>query len=145
MPNQSLRRLLGVIRKGLFFYIGKENESIVNYVHVSDVVDAMILCGSDKKCLGEVFNLSQSTTVENMINSFSFEMESNKKIIRFPKYLVRVIVAVFGWVPNFPLTSSRVDALTGRCIYDSLKVQTVLGFKYSMTLEERFELFAKQN
>jgi nucleoside-diphosphate-sugar epimerase len=145
MPNESLRRLLELVRKGLFFFIGKENESLVNYVHVSDVVDALLLCGSDKKSLGEVFNLSQSSTVENMINSFSFEMESEKKILRLPKYFVRVIAAVLGWIPSFPLTSSRVDALTGRCIYNSTKVQKVLGFKYSMTLEERFESFAKQN
>ena len=29
-------------------------------------------------------------------------------------------------------------------VYNSTKVQKVLGFKYSMTLEERFVLFAKQ-
>jgi nucleoside-diphosphate-sugar epimerase len=140
MPNQSLRSLLYVARKGLFFFIGKENTSLVNYVHVTDVVEALTRCGSDDKALGEVFNLSQSTTVEKMITSF----ESDKKILRLPEWIVRIIAGIFGWVPRFPLTPSRVDALTGRCVYNSTKVQKVLGFKYSMTLEEGFELFAKQ-
>ena len=144
MPNQSLRGLLRTIQKGLFFYIGKENKSLVNYVHIADVVEALICCGSDDKALGEVFNLSQSETVEKMITSFASGIGSDKKILRFPEIVVRVLVSVFGKIPKFPLTSSRVDALTGRCVYESIKVQKILGFKYSMTLEERFVLFSKQ-
>ena len=144
MPNQSLKSLLRTIQKGLFFYIGKEDKSLVNYVHITDVVEALMCCGSDDKALGEVFNLSQSETVEKMITSFASGIGSDKKILRFPEIVVRVLVSVFGKIPKFPLTSSRVDALTGRCVYDSTKVQKILGFKYSMTLEERFVLFSKQ-
>jgi len=144
MPNQSLRGLLRTIQKGLFFYIGKEDKSLVNYVHIADVVEALMCCGSDDKALGEVFNLSQSETVEKMITSFASGIGSDKKILRLPEIVVRVLVSVFGKIPKFPLTSSRVDALTGRCVYDSIKVQKILGFKYSMTLEERFVLFSKQ-
>ena len=144
MPNQSLKGLLRTIQKGLFFYIGKENKSLVNYVHIADVVEALICCGSDDKALGEVFNLSQSETVEKMITSFASGIGSDKKILRFPEIVVRVLVSVFEKIPKFLLTSSRVDALTGRCVYDSSKVQKKLGFKYSMTLEERFVLFSKQ-
>ena len=67
-----------------------------------------------------------------------------KKILRLPKSVVRVIVVIFGRISGFPLTSSRFDALTGRCIYNSTKMQKILAFKYSMTLEERFVLFAKK-
>ena len=140
MPNQSLRGLLSSIHKGLFFFIGKENESLVNYIHVSDVINALICCGSHEKSLGGVFNLSQSTTVEKMITAFA----PDKKILRLPKSVVSVIVVIFGRISGFPLTSSRFDALTGRCIYNSTKMQKILAFKYSMTLEERFVLFAKK-
>ena len=144
MPNQSLRGMLHAVRKGLFFFIGKENKYLVNYIHVTDVVNALMCCGSNDKALGEVFNLSQLTTVEKMITSFAFGMGSNKKILRLPEGIVRVVAGIFGYIPRFPLTSSRIDALTGRCIYNSDKVQKILEFKYSMTLEERFVLFAKQ-
>jgi len=145
MPNQSLRGLLRTIHKGLFFFIGKENKSLVNYVHVVDVIEVLMRCGSNEKSLGEVFNLSQSTTVEKMIASFASGMKrADKKILRLPESVVRILVYVLERFPGFPLTSSRVDALTGRCIYNSTKVQKILRFKYSMTLEERFVLFAKQ-
>jgi nucleoside-diphosphate-sugar epimerase len=144
MPNQSLRGLLHAIRRGLFFFIGKENESLVNYIHVADVVNALICCGSHERSLGKVFNLSQSATVEKMINSFASGMESDKKILRLSEGIVRVVAGIFGWIPGFPLASSRVDALTSKCVYNSTKVQRILGFRHSMTLEERFELFSKQ-
>ena len=143
MPNQSLRGLLHAVRKGLFFFTGKENESLVNYIHVQDVVEALVLCGTNDKALGEVFNLSQSTTVENMIASFMSGSASEKKILRFPEAVVRVAAVIFGSIPGFPLTSSRVDALTNKCVYDSTKVQKSLGFRYSMTLEEGLKLFSK--
>ena len=144
MPNQSLRSLLQTVNRGLFFFIGKENKSLVNYIHVTDVVNALMCCGSNDKGLGEIFNLSQLTTVEKMITSFAFGMKSNKKILRLPEGVVRVFVNIFEHISGFPLTSPRVDALTSRCIYNSDKVQKILGFKYSMTLEEGFVLFAKQ-
>jgi len=144
MPNQSLRSLLNTLHRGLFFFIGKENKSLVNYIHVADVVEAIIQCGSNDKALGEVFNLSQSTTVEKMIASFASGMGTDKKILRLPEVVARMIVSIGGLIPGFPLTSSRVDALTNRCIYSSTKVQKILKFKYPMTLEERFLLFAKQ-
>ena len=143
MPNQSLRRLLHAVRNGLFFFTGKENESLVNYIHVEDVVEALILCSSNDEALGEVFNLSQSTTVENMIASFMSRSSFDKKILRFPEGVVRLAAAIFGCIPEFPLTSSRVDALTNKCVYDSTKVQKILGFRYSMTLEDGLELFSK--
>jgi len=144
MPNKSLTGLLYAVRKGFFFYIGKKNKSVVNYIHVSDVVDALIHCGSNEEALGEVFNLSQSTTVEGMISYFASGMESNKKILRLPEEGVRMIVSFSKWFPGFPLTPSRVDALTGRCVYDSTKIEKKIGFRCAMALEERFKLFAKQ-
>lgn len=144
MPNQSLNGLLRAIHMGLFFFIGRKDRSLVNYVHVTDVVIALVCCGSDEKALGEVFNISQLTTVDKMITSCAYGMKTHKKILRLPEIVVRTVVGMFGRVPRFPLTSSRVDALTSRCIYNSTKIQSLLGFKFYMTLEERFELFAKQ-
>ena len=63
---------------------------------------------------------------------------------QLPKGGVRIVVIIFWRIPGFPLISSRIDVLTGKCVYNSNKIQRVLGFKYSMILEQGFELFAKQ-
>ena len=144
MPNQSLRALLDALRRGIFVFVGKEDEALVNYVHVTDVVDALILCGFSEKALGEVFIVSQSSTVSNMILSLASGIQSEKKILRFPEPFIRFIAAIFGWIPAFPLTSRRVNALTGKCVYNSNKIEKILDFRYSMTLEEGLKLFARK-
>jgi nucleoside-diphosphate-sugar epimerase len=144
MPNNSLREMLNAINKGLFFFIGKKNKFLVSYIHVEEVIEALICCGNDKRSISETFNLSQSITVENMITSFASGLGYEKYIYRFPENLVRYFVKFFEKFHGFPLTTSRVDALTNSCFYDSSKIQDVLGFNFSFTLEERLELFANQ-
>ena len=116
----------------------------MNYVHVDDVVDMLFILSTNKRALGQIFNLSQSISIEKMIKALRLGNTSKKKILRLPEIIVRLIAKIFVWIPKFPLTTSRVDALTNECIYISKKAEKELGFKFAMTLEERFELFAKK-
>ena len=142
MRNQSLSQLLEMVRKGFFFYIG-EVGALVNYVNVKDVVDALVMCGIDDSALGNTYILSQTTEVEQMVESFSSGLDIERKPFRLPEWPFRQLAKVFGWLPGFPLTVSRIDALTGCCRYDSNKIREDLGFEFDFTLEERFQSFAK--
>ena len=42
MPNQSLFQLIKMVKRGWFFFVGKKR-AVVNYVHVENVIDALIL------------------------------------------------------------------------------------------------------
>ena len=117
--------------------------------------DDIIMCLQQPECavISDTTALAPYGALKNNIGSISGygwtarffqDYVNDKKILRFPEIVVRLLVSVFEKIPKFLLTSSRVDALTGRCVYDSSKVQKKLGFKYSMTLEERFVLFSKQ-
>jgi len=59
-----------------------------------------------------------------------------------PEWPIRKLAMVIGWLPGFPLTVSRVDALTGRCYYDSNKIREKLGFEFFSSLENRFVQFS---
>jgi len=143
MPNQSLYRMFSMIKQGLFFFIGKKGATL-NYIHVDDVVNALINCGESRNSIGEVFNISQSITIEKMINSTMEELNIERNFLRFPEWLIRSIVFVFRAAPKFPLKTSRIDALTGKCIYNSKKIQKLLGFEFKTSLEESFKLFIKE-
>jgi len=134
MPNKSLFQLVYMIRKGLFFYLGKKG-ALMNYVHVEDVVQALVHCGGDNHALGKSYNLSQTIEIEQMVQSLLSSLGLDRKIFRFPEQLIRKLVQFFSVIPNFPLTISRIDALTGRCYYDSSKIMSELGFKFKLTLE----------
>ena len=143
MPNQSLNRMFSMIEKGMFFYIGRKGATL-NYIYIDDVVNALITCGESKHAIGEVFNISQTITIEKMISAIMEKLDLERKFLRFPEWLIRIIVFVFRAVPKFPLTLGRINALTGKCIYNSNKIQKLLGFEFKTSLEENFKLLIKE-
>ena len=143
MRNKSLYQLLNMVKKGLFFYLGKEG-ALVNYVHVKDVVEALVLCAKDDRALGNTYNLSQTIKIEKMVNSFLSGLNIERRPLRFPERPIRLIANYFGLLPGFPLTVSRIDALTGFCCYDSKKIIEELDFKFDSSLEDSFKFFASK-
>jgi hypothetical protein len=78
-----------------------------------------------------------------MVSSFASGLGIRRKPLRFPdESLIRKLVRVFAKVPGFPLTNSRIDALTGHCRYDSEKIRVELGFKFKSPIESKFFQFA---
>ncbi|OGL43676.1 MAG: hypothetical protein A2161_19490 [Candidatus Schekmanbacteria bacterium RBG_13_48_7] len=55
--------------------------------------------------------------------------------LRAPGRLVRWFSRVFGWIPRFPLTASRINAMTTRSVYSIQKIQNELGYAYRISLE----------
>ncbi len=70
MPNRSIAQMIAVIQRGLFFFIGRRGAS-ANYVHVSNVVDALVLCGTSPCASGRIYNLSDWTTVEDFARAIA--------------------------------------------------------------------------
>jgi nucleoside-diphosphate-sugar epimerase len=143
MRNKSLFQLIATIKKGLFFYIGRAG-AIVNYIEVGDVVKAMILCGHNRNAIGNTYILSQNITIEEMVESLRQALKVTSKLRRIPKWFIQIFVFLFTKIPGFPLTLSRVRALTGRCYYDSEKIISELGYKFDLTLERQLQSFAKK-
>ena len=96
---------------------------------------ALAHCGGDNHALGKSYNLSQTIEIEQMVQSLISSLGLDRKNFRFPEQPIRKLAQVFSVIPNFPLTISRTDALTGRCYYDSSKIMSELGFKFKSTLE----------
>lgn len=135
MPNNSIRQLATMIKKRLFFYIGKPGAS-ANYVHVDDVVDALILCGFDSRAKGQIFNLSNDCNQSVVINALAEAQSVSSPIIRLNESFVRIIAFLFSWLNKFPLKKSRIDALVSRTHYDISKIERVLEFKPSRDVKK---------
>ena len=123
-------------------YLGKRS-SLANYVHVSDVVSALICCAKSNISLGQVYNLSQTITIEEMVKAIMLGLDINRKFKRIPELPIRLLVKFCEKLPGIPLTLSRIDALTGENLYDSKKIIEELNFEFSSNLEEHFQLLAK--
>ena len=142
MKNESLFQLNKILEKKLFFYIVRN--SLVNYVHVGDVVNSLLLCASSDVAIGKTYIISQSLKIEKMIESLLIGLRIKRNFFYLPEWLVRSIHKVLLKHISKNLTESRIDALTSKCIYNSRKIEKELNFQFEKTLEERFISFAKK-
>lgn len=125
MTNQSFFNLLSMIKRGLFFYIGSRS-TMTTYIHVDDVVDALILCAKEKNALNQTFNLSSDCKLSDIIENIS---ASKVKFLCLPEAPLRLFIRLFSKILPIPLTPDRIDALVSKTTYSSKKIQQVLGFK----------------
>ena len=135
MPNRSLYQLIAVLDKGWFFFIGKPG-AIANYVHVENLVDALLLCAMEKlPCNSRTYIVSDHRTLEEFVGIVAMALRKAPPRLRLPALLVQGVAAVAGGFHRFPLSSSRVDALTSRVIFRAGRIQTELGYENRISME----------
>ena len=127
MSNQSLRSLVRMVEKQLFFYIGSKR-SVATYVHVDDVVAALVLCGSHQEARGHIFNLSNDCLLADIVEAVARQNELRSPKLCLPELPVRVVARLGSLVANFPLTQERIDALVRRTYYPTDKIESRLGY-----------------
>lgn len=127
MPNNSIRALLRAIKSRRFFYIGPTG-ALLPYIHVDDVVQGLMLCGHEQNALYQTFNLSENILLEEFVGLVAHELGCPPPAMRLPGPLIRMCTGVLQHIPGFPLTISRIDALTRRVIYPSGRIVETLGY-----------------
>lgn len=136
MPNQSLFQLIRMIDLGLFCHIGSR-ESVANYIHVSDVVDALLLCSDcNSPEAGRAYIVSDSCPMEHFIGLIAKALGRKAPRYRLPEWPVRMLARVGQYLPGFPLRESRIDALTNAVRYNSARIELELGHRIRVTLEQ---------
>jgi nucleoside-diphosphate-sugar epimerase/glycosyltransferase involved in cell wall biosynthesis len=130
MSNKSLFQLFRAVRLGLFAYTGPTGSS-ANYVHVDDVVSALVLCASSPAAAGQTYNVSDWTTLENMVRSIAASLKMPPPSVRLPLCLAKLAARLLQWVPSWPLTLGRVRALSSRVRYATAKIEQELGWSVS--------------
>ncbi len=137
MKNKSLFQLIKAIDRGIFFYIGRK-QAIANYIHVDNVIEALLLCAysSSYDQANNIYNVSQDCTLEKFVNTISAHLEKKNPTLHLPEIPVRVSVKLLEKIPGFPLTTSRINALTNSKNYSINKIENILGYKEIISLEE---------
>jgi nucleoside-diphosphate-sugar epimerase len=145
MPNNSIRQWGRVIQKKLFFYIGAPG-AIATYVHVDDVVDALMLCGFDERAQGEIFNISNDCAQEELVNAISTALGVPAPRLRVPESLMRFVAAIFSGMKASPVSRSRINALVARTRYPSDKLKRILGYQPTREVKETIvEVFSNDD
>jgi nucleoside-diphosphate-sugar epimerase len=135
MPNNSLRALILVVRRRLFFFVGKPG-SIYPCVHVDDIVEAVSMSIKFQDRDIAIFNLSDNILIEDLIGNIASVTDSPVPTARIPESWARMIATVAESLPFLPLTRSRVNALSCRAEYCSAAAHNALGWKPKKLLRE---------
>jgi nucleoside-diphosphate-sugar epimerase len=130
VPNElspSISGLIDNIRRGRFFHIGPPG-SIATFIHVNDVVGALIKCGERKNNgATEVFNLSNDCLWEDIVNAIADGSGVKKPQLRLPETIIRSGLSIVQKVLPIPLTQNRINSLVCRTSYPLDHIQEALG------------------
>ena len=136
MPNQSLAQLISMIKRNLFFYIGKNKADIkMNYVHVEDVARLVCACLDNEKALNQDFIISDQLILTDFIRIISESLGTKTTFPAIPESYMRLLAKLKKFIPSFPLSDSRIDALTSRATYSAEKASEYLHFSPSVGIE----------
>jgi nucleoside-diphosphate-sugar epimerase len=136
MPNQSLFHMINMIHKGQFFFIGKSG-AVANYIHVENVVDALILSATSiLPESGRVYIVSDHCDLEAFVNIITTTLGKSTIRLRLPEFLIRKTAEWGNRLGKFPLTLSRCDALTSTTIYRANRIESELGFRHNMSIQQ---------
>lgn len=133
MPNQSLFSMLKIIEKNAFFYIGKAGAS-ANYIHIDNVIKALIMCGFENSAKGQIFNISDYCTIEAFTELMAKSLQCKTPFLRLPEALIRKLSWCFEPLPHWPLKSSRIDALTSFASYPINRIESSLNYTHAIDM-----------
>ena len=133
MTNQSVHKIIKLVNSGFFFFIGKK-DAICTYVHVDDVVKALILISCNQKSRNEIFNISNDCSWEVLIIKISsllgvktLPIRIPYKFIQIPLYLTKLIFGRFIKIP-------QLDTFAYRTSYSTKKIKHSLNFKFTKSM-----------
>jgi len=132
MPNRSLYQLVSAIDRGWMIQVG--SAAIANYVYVDDVADALATCAFTPGASG-IYILSDDRPMPAFLAAIAAELGRSHAGLRLPERPLRWVAGTFGKLPGFPLTESRLDALTRRVRYPSRRLLQELGYRFAVSIE----------
>lgn len=132
MTNQSFFQMATMVKRRLFFYLGKGN-AIVTYVHVNDVVGALIACGTQANARGQLYVLSNDCSQRALVEAIADFYQVSRPGLRLP---AAPLYWLTGFLPKgrMPLTPARLDALLKRTTYSAEKIQSELDFDFGTSI-----------
>ena len=142
MNNQSLFKLIEVINRGYYFFLGTKGAS-ANYVSVENVIEALYLAGTNPKAINNTYIISDWTTIEDFITTISNTLSKKSPKLRLPSGPILFLAKITSFIPKNPLTTSRLNALTNRTVYSNEKIEKELGYKPKNSLQNGIENLVK--
>lgn len=143
VASNYLHQICLIIQRGWFIYVGPSN-SAVSFVHVNDVVQALLLCGFLPQAVGRTYNVSGYDSLTTLVESLATALDRSPPQLRLPEWSVRMLIFLLSHFRHLPITTVQLQVLTSRVKYDSTRIASELKYVPTVDLASGMALFAKQ-
>jgi nucleoside-diphosphate-sugar epimerase len=130
MRSTFINRIASMIKQRLFFYVGNR-DSIVNFVHVDDVVKAMMLCANQPNAYNQVFIVSNDCKFSDVVSTISEVLQTTKPTWVINEFLLRNLVKLVGKWIKLPITGAQIDVMMRQTYYSNSKLRKTLDWSPS--------------
>lgn len=127
MKEAAIDLLIRVVRFGVVPIF--RNDAILNYLHVDDLVEALYLAACNpEKCHSQIYIVSESISVEEVIDVLSDSLNVKPLVFRLPQISALILSVLFGRVFRIRKLLRRIKLLNNSCEFNSELIRHHLGW-----------------
>jgi nucleoside-diphosphate-sugar epimerase len=141
-------KIFKFVKNGKFRMIGK-GEVLYHLTFVKDLVQGIILCGTKKEAVGEVFTLggNEYVTLNEYIKILAEVLNvpvPKKRVPLFPVWIAAVLCEALCYPFRIspPIYRRRLDFFTKDRAFDITKAKKILGYQPKVSLKEGLKVTA---
>lgn len=126
----NFAQMMNILKKGIPLPFASV-KNLRSLIYVENLVDALILCATHSKAVGQTYLVSdgQDVSIPDLLRKLSDAMGKPAKLLPCSPIFMRLAGRLFGM-------SDQVDKLVGSLQVDSRKIRRELGWKPRFTLDE---------
>lgn len=130
MRSTLIVRIATMIKKRLFFYIGNKN-AVANFVHVDDVVLAMMLSANHSDAYNQTFIVSNDCKLSVVADVTADALQVVKPRWVINEFFLRKFVDVLGKWIKLPISSAQIDVMVRQTHYNNSKIRNAIDWSPS--------------
>lgn len=142
MPNDAIRHMIAALAQRRFAYIGAK-PALTNYIAVENLVAALIAAPTAKAGPCEVYNLAQTCPLSSFIEALCHGLDITAPTRRIPLGFAQSVAYLGKLIPGFPLTLSRIRALSSQTCYQSDKLEQTSAYTPEVNILKTAEQMAR--
>jgi nucleoside-diphosphate-sugar epimerase len=142
MRSTAIIRIAQTIKKNLFFYVGNKN-TISNFVHVDDVVNAMLLAVKNPHAYNQTFIVSNDCKFSDVIDTIADCLQISKPTWVVNEFVLRKLVGLIGGVIKLPINNAQIDVMVRQTYYSNQKIKSQLNWNPNTNVLSQLQTYVK--
>ncbi len=140
MPSSRLLQMYKLVKNTGFFPLINKN-AMAHFIHVDNVVDALLLCMKNNVSHYKVYINSETNKMSDVVEQLSVIAERSVRMIPIHLYIMRLIIYILMFFPFLKMKKSLIDVLIDETRYSSSKINKELMYEIRTPIDKGLKMF----